>query len=164
MALIKYDDYYPSYRDILGKNDIKGFDVYADGDDKVGSIAGALVDETSGRFRYLIVDTGLWVFGKKVLLPVGLARLDFDKHCVQVQSLTKEQVQNLPEFSDGLKIDRDYEDRVRGVYHPMGNAPAPSNRTTYNYDQEPSMYGVHERTNPVFKLYEERLISSKIRH
>jgi len=31
--------------------------------------------------------------------------------------LTKEQVKDLPEFSDDLKVDYDYEERVRGLSH-----------------------------------------------
>lgn len=35
---------------------------------------------------------------------------------VYALGFTKEQAQNLPEFSDDLKIDYDYEERVRGIY------------------------------------------------
>ncbi len=47
----------------------------ADKDDqKVGTVKNILVDE-AGCFRYRVVDTGFWIFGKQVLLPVGRTRI-----------------------------------------------------------------------------------------
>ncbi len=158
MALEKLDDYYPSYREeIFDGYDIKTFDVYALGDEKVGSVKNMLVDETDGRFRYFIIDTGFWVFGKKVLLPVGLARIDYDDKRVYAERLTKEQVENLPEFSEDLAINNDYEERVRGIYRPLVATPTPSplyNTASYDYDQEPYFYDYNDRN---LRLYEERL-------
>ena len=52
------------------------YDVYSDRDDeKVGTVKNIWVDE-SGRFGYLVVDTGFWIFGKQVLLPVDRTRID----------------------------------------------------------------------------------------
>jgi sporulation protein YlmC with PRC-barrel domain len=65
MALVKLGDFYPDYREEHSDiDDIKNFDVYAQGDNKVGSVYDILVDEQTGKFRYFIVDTGFWVFGK----------------------------------------------------------------------------------------------------
>ena len=64
MALYKVADYDPNYRDIFQGQDIKDMSVYAEGnDDKVGTVNDILVDE-EGRFRYLVVDLGFWIFGK----------------------------------------------------------------------------------------------------
>lgn len=157
MALYKLDEYSPNYsEDIFDGYDIKNFDVYAQADEKVGSVKNMMVDE-SGRLRYFIIDTGFWVFGKKVLLPVGLARMDFDDKCVYVQQLTKQQVEDLPEFTEDLAIDRDYEERVRGVYRPSLATPALSpvyDAATYDYTQEPYFYEMNE---PNLRTYEERL-------
>jgi hypothetical protein len=158
MALEKLDDYYPNYREeIFDGYDIKDFDIYAQGDEKVGSVKNMLVDETDGRFRYFIIDTGFWFFGKKVLLPVGLARIDYDDKRVYAERLTKEQVENLPEFSEDLAINNDYEERVRGIYRPLVATPTPSplyNADPYDYDQEPYFYDYNDRN---LRLYEERL-------
>ena len=157
MALYKLDEYNPNYNDeIFEGNDIKSFDVYAD-DDRVGSVANILVDENDGRFRYFIIDTGFWIFGKKVLLPVGLARLDYEKKHLFVPKLTKEQVKNLPEFSEDLAIDNDYEEKVRGVYRPLVPSVMPGMLGTpalYNYTLEPYFY---ELNDPNFRTYEENL-------
>jgi stress response protein YsnF len=122
MALYKVEDFiadsnYDSAEldgDEVGK--IKHFDVYSDiDDDQVGTIKYILVDD-SGRLRYLVVDTGFWFFGRQVLLPIGRSRIDYDKRRVYANRLTKEQVENLPDFKDLQEINYDYEERVRGVY------------------------------------------------
>lgn len=170
MTLIKLRDFYPdSAQDTSDAEDIKNFSVYTQGDEKVGSIDDILVDEQTGRFRYFVVDTGFWVFGKKVLLPVGMGRVEYSDRRVYVNGLTKEQVENLPDFKDLEKVDYDYEEQVRGVYRPMATTgsvtqPETYDRNTYNYEQEPSLYNVSDRDAQTLRLYEERLIANKERH
>jgi hypothetical protein len=135
MVLYKLEDFDTNYQDTFGGDDIKGFDVYSSiDDDKIGSVKNIMVDE-EGNFRYLVVDTGFWVFGKKVLLPVGRSRIDYDDRRVYAVGLTKEQAEALPEFGDDLKVDYDYEEQVRGVYRgssvePSVETTAPINTTT----------------------------------
>ncbi len=123
MVLYKLEDFDPNYRDSFG-DEIKGYDVYADRtDEKIGSVKNILVDE-SGHFRYLVVDTGFWIFGKQVLLPVGRSSIDHNARRIYALGFTKEQAENLPEFNDSLKVDYDYEERVRGVYRtPVTETP-----------------------------------------
>ena len=116
MPLAKIADLYPNYKeDIFGGEDIKSFSVYDYTNDKIGSVHDIIVDE-SGRFRYLVIDTGFWIFGKKVLLPVGRASIDYGQQRVYAKGLTKEQAENLPEYDDSMTVDYDYEERVRRVY------------------------------------------------
>lgn len=170
MTLIKLEDFYPNYRDDSSDvEDLKHYSVYAQGDDKVGSVSDILVDEQTGKLRYFVVDTGFWVLGKKVLLPVGLARVDRDDNRIYAYSLTKEQVENLPEFNDLEKVDYDYEEQVRDVYRPAAatsgmTQSATYDRNSYNYEQEPSLYNISDRDNQALKLYEERLVANKERH
>ncbi|MBE9193183.1 PRC-barrel domain-containing protein [Gloeocapsopsis crepidinum LEGE 06123] len=156
MTLYKLDEYYPDYQnDIFDGYDIKSFDVYAQ-DDKVGSVKNIMVDE-DGNFRYFIVDTGFWVFGKNVFLPVGMANIDYEDKRVYAPQLTKQQVEDLPEFSEDLALDNDYEERVRGVYRPYMTTPIPSagiGATTYTYAHEPYFYNLQDRN---LTTYQERL-------
>ncbi len=116
MALMKLEDYYPDHNDMPDKSDVKGLEVYSKtNDEKIGSVTDVLVDEDQGRFRYFIVETGFWVFGKKVLVPVGVSQLDHAQNRVYV-NLTKEQAENLPDFNSLEHIDYDYEHQVGGVY------------------------------------------------
>lgn len=163
MTLLKLADFYPNHKDILGDDDIKGYDVYAETDKKIGSVDDVLVDE-SGRFRYFVIDTGLWVFGKKVLLPVGYARTDYDRHRVYATGMTKEQAENLPEYNENTTVDYDYEERVRNVYRPTTTAATPTyDRNTYTYDRDRELYDTNEQDRQNLKLYEERLIANKNR-
>lgn len=169
MALVKIEDFYPDYRNNSSDyGDIKHYDVYAQGDEKVGTVSDILVDEVNGKFRYFIVDTGFWVFGKKVLLPVGRADINYTNKRVYAQGLTKEQVEQLPSYDNLEKIDYDYEEQVRGVYRGSTatssmTQPATYDRETYSYDQEPSLYNIPEGNGQTLKLYEERLVANKQR-
>ena len=50
MVLVKVEDFYPKYREYYsGFGDIKSFDIYAEGHEKVGSVSDTLVDEDTGR-------------------------------------------------------------------------------------------------------------------
>ncbi|MBW4418277.1 MAG: DUF2382 domain-containing protein [Myxacorys californica WJT36-NPBG1] len=118
MALHKIKDFDPDYRNHFDGDDVKDLDLYA-GDEKIGSVNDVLVDE-NGQFRYLIINTGAWIFGKKVMLPIGRARIDYSARRVYADGLTRQQVEALPEFTDDLKIDYDHEEQVRGVYRSSG--------------------------------------------
>ena len=116
MALYKIKDFDPDYRDHFDGQDVKDLDLYS-GDERIGSVNDVLVDE-EGHFRYLIISTGAWIFGKKVMLPIGRARIDYNARRVYADGLTKQQAEALPEFTDDLKVDHEHEEQVRNVYRP----------------------------------------------
>ncbi|MBN3905567.1 MAG: DUF2382 domain-containing protein [Nostoc sp. NMS1] len=185
MVLYKLEDFEPNYRDAFEGHDINGLGVYTQGtDEKIGTVSDVLVDE-EGHFRYLVVDLGFWIFGKKVLLPIGRARIDYNVDRVYTIGLTREQAEDLPEFNERQTLDHDYEERVRGVYRqptdytlpldasapldplappvaPLGATPTYA-RDDYSYEREPSLFGLNEQDHQTLKLYEERLIASKRR-
>ncbi|HEY9827552.1 MAG TPA: DUF2382 domain-containing protein [Stenomitos sp.] len=130
MTLIKIKDFDPDYRSHSDEQDIKGLDLYSNSE-KVGYVDDILVDE-SGKFRYLVVNTGVWFLGKKVLLPIGQARIDYHNNRVYADRLTKEQVEALPEFTEDMAIDYDQEEEVRNVYRP----------SLSNYGDTGAAYGV----------------------
>lgn len=173
MALQRLEEFYPNYQEeIFAGDDIKGFDVYAgDSDEKVGTVYDALVDDT-GRFRYLVIDTGIWIFGKKVLLPIGSARFDYGARRVYATGLrTKDQAERLPAYNELEPLDYDREEQVRGVYRNQGTAATATaatatpayDRSNYNYDLDRPLYETNEKNHQNLKLYEERLIANKTR-
>ncbi len=185
MVLYKLEDFEPNYRDTFEGREIKGLGVYTEGtDEKIGSVSDVLVDE-EGHFRYLVVDLGFWIFGKKVLLPIGRTRIDYNVDRVYAVGMTRQQAEDLPEFDERQTLDYDYEERVRGVYRrpgdyaqpleastpleasaPIGTnyQPTPTyNRDNYNYEHDPSLYGLNEGDHQTLKLYEERLVANKRR-
>jgi hypothetical protein len=101
--------YKPSIVD-TGVN-LVGFDVEAR-DGSIGKIDEA-TNET-GR-AYLVVDTGPWIFGRKVVIPAGtLERIDTTDRKVFVV-LTKDQIKDSPEF-DANRFDDEYRTRL-GTYY-----------------------------------------------
>ncbi|MEH2412183.1 DUF2382 domain-containing protein [Nostoc sp.] len=125
MVLHKLEDFEPNYQDSFDGHDIKGLGVYAQGaDEKIGTVSDVLVDE-EGHFRYLVVDLGFWIFGKKVLLPIGRSRIDYKTDRVYTIGLTREQAEDLPEFNERQTLDYDYEERVRGVYRQPADSALP---------------------------------------
>jgi uncharacterized protein (TIGR02271 family) len=114
MSLYRIKDFDPDYRNHFDDHDIKGLDLYSN-NEKIGSVDDVLVDD-DGQFRYLIINTGIWILGKKVLLPIGQARIDYNDRRVYANNLTKMQVEALPEFTDDMTVDYDHEEQVRGVY------------------------------------------------
>jgi uncharacterized protein (TIGR02271 family) len=114
MSLYKIKDFDPDYRKHFDDSDVKGMDLYV-GNDKIGSVDDMLVDD-NGNFRYLLVNTGTWISGKQVLLPIGRARIEHNQKRVYADNLTKSQVEALPELTEETHIDDDHEERVRGIY------------------------------------------------
>ncbi|MFB2934278.1 DUF2382 domain-containing protein [Aerosakkonemataceae cyanobacterium BLCC-F154] len=167
MALMKLEDFEPNYTQSFEGDDVKNFGVYTESEEKIGSVSNVLVDE-EGRFRYLVVDLGFWIFGKKVLLPVGLSRIDYNADRVYAMNMTRKQAEDLPEFNENTITDFDYEERVRRVYRDSYNTNVGTgyqnfDRNTYDYEQEPSFFGMNDRDHQTFRLYEERLIANKSR-
>ena len=109
-----------SYRDQseLGSNvvdthaDISGFSVEAV-DGSIGKVDAATYDVGSS---HIVVDTGPWIFGKKVMLPAGTIQgADHDDEKVFVNR-TKDQIKDAPEFDDSLVDDQAYRGRLGSYY------------------------------------------------
>ncbi len=163
MPLHKIRDFDPRYRDHFEDRDVIGYDLYASSD-KIGSVDDLLVDD-AGKIRYLVVNTGILILGKKVLLPIGRARIDYSGRRIAVDGLTRVQVEALPQYDGNMPIDYEHEEQVRGIYRPtgVGAAPLDYDRNTYAYERDPELYNLDDRNHQNLRLYEERLIASKTR-
>ena len=92
--------------------DIAGFSVEAL-DGEIGTVDEATY-EAGGSF--LVVDTGPWIFGRKVMLPAGVVtRVDVDSERVHV-GLTKDDIENAPEFDDSTYRDDSYQHDLADYY------------------------------------------------
>jgi hypothetical protein len=105
------------YRDtaVISANELEGFAVRAtDGD--IGKID-EMSDEVGSSF--IVVDTGPWIFGRKVVLPAGvIERIDLDARAVDVR-LTKDQIKNSPEYDADQYRDPAYRDQLDLYYGSM---------------------------------------------
>lgn len=92
--------------------DLSGYGVEAR-DGSIGSVHEATNDVGTS---YIVVDTGPWIFGKKVLLPAGvIERIDTDDEKIYVNQ-TKDQIKDSPEFDESTYRDEEYRGRVGEYY------------------------------------------------
>jgi len=92
--------------------DLTGFTVEAI-DGHIGKIDQATMDVGSS---YVVVDTGPWIFGRKVMLPAGtIDRVDWNDEKVYVDR-TKDQIKDSPELTDADLDNPEYRDRL-GTYY-----------------------------------------------
>lgn len=95
--------------------DLSGFSVEAI-DGSIGKVDEASNEVGAG---FIVVDTGPWIFGKKVMLPAGVIRdLDLDTQTVFVNR-TKDEIKNAPEFDANTYRDDAYRNRL-GIYYGPG--------------------------------------------
>jgi uncharacterized protein (TIGR02271 family) len=148
MALHKIKDFDPDYRQHFDDVDMIGYDLYS-GDDKVGTVENILVDDR-GSFRYFVINTGVWILGKRTLLPIGRSRIEASNRRVYADGLSREQIESLPEYDENGTVDYDYEERTRGVYRPMTGTRdmAMSDMTGTRDTMPPNMTGTRDMTAP----------------
>ena len=109
-----------TYRDVdtLGVDmtrgvDLVGFEIEAT-DGGIGKIDEATYDVGAS---YVVVDTGPWILGKKVMLPAGvIQRVDLDSQTVFVDR-TKDEIKNSPEFDEDMSRDKTYRSRLGSYYY-----------------------------------------------
>ena len=100
----------------LATTDIAGYEIEAL-DGSIGKVDDATYETGAS---YLVVDTGPWIFGKKVMLPAGVIRtIDQDTKTVFVNR-TKEQIKNAPEFDDSLTHDDAFRGQLASYYGTGG--------------------------------------------
>ena len=97
-------------------SDLVGYSVEAL-DDGIGKIDEASNDVGAS---YIVVDTGPWIFGKKVMLPAGVvSNIDHQNKRVFVER-TKDQIRGAPEFDDMKVEDQTYRTTLSDYYGEEG--------------------------------------------
>jgi hypothetical protein len=107
-----------------GDIDLTGYKVEAlDGD--IGKIDEATYDTGAS---YVVVDTGPWIFGRKVMLPASVIdRVEPADEKVFVNR-TKDEIKNAPEFDEDSYDDDAYRTEL-GSYYGRGGAGYRDRRT-----------------------------------
>ena len=104
-------------KDLTETAGVVGYEVEAT-DGRIGKIDKAS-DDTNR--RYLVVDTGFWIFGKKRMVPAGLvSRVDDNDKRVFI-SMTKDQIKSAPDYDDMERryTDDDYDTTFGGYYRGL---------------------------------------------
>jgi hypothetical protein len=100
--------------------DLSGFHVEAT-DGEIGSVDAATYKFGSDA---IVVDTGPWIFGTKVMLPAGVvSRIDENDRRIWV-NLTKDQIKSAPQFDESRHHDTTYRDEL-GTYYGTNRPSGP---------------------------------------
>lgn len=147
--LIRLRDIQETHADILGNDyfDPTGKTVYGIGGEKIGTIEGALVDESTGRIRYFIVDVGGWFTSKEVLVPAGLARTTDD--AVYFDDLSKTVVESMDHYDPAFTYNSD--------------AQIERDRAAFDVDKKVALTDKEYVAPQTLELLEERLTVNKER-
>jgi hypothetical protein len=118
---------------LIGANKLQNYTIRArDGD--IGSVYDAMLDDEFWILRYLVVDTGHWLPGRRVLLTPGvLGQPNWQEHHLPVD-LTISQVKNSPDVDTAQPVSRQHEAELHAYYGwpyywgapdamPFGTAP-----------------------------------------
>ncbi len=123
MTLFPFRDFYTNQQGQMENWDaakVTSFKLCTDDQQVVGLIRDILVDD-KGHFRYLVVDIQINGADKMVLLPIGLAQLDYGKGEAVVNRLNPTLLKKLPSYQRAQDIDDRFEQRVRDVLLPIAS-------------------------------------------
>jgi sporulation protein YlmC with PRC-barrel domain len=103
---------------------LKGFAIEAT-DGRIGSVVEFLFDDAAWNVRWLLVDCGSWLKGRKVLIPppaVSDAGLDYGRFEVK---LTKAQVEGSPDWLEHQTVSQQAQNQLYDYYgwDPLWDAP-----------------------------------------
>jgi uncharacterized protein YrrD len=102
----------PHLRSVM---EVTGYQILAM-DEAIGHVDDFIVDDESWTIRYLVVNTGIWWEGKKVLLaPLWVNQISWAESRVSV-SLPKQAIRNSPEWQPEQPVNREYESRLYDYY------------------------------------------------
>lgn len=100
-------------------------------DGEIGTVHDLYFDDKSWEIRYLIIDTGNWLSGRRVLIaPEAIGTPNWEKGVVPV-NLSKEAVKNSPAAMTAKPISRQYEVELHQHYNWTPYWTAPTIGATY---------------------------------
>jgi hypothetical protein len=95
--------------------EVVGYGVNAT-DGEIGHIHDFIVDDQDWQMRYAVVDTRTWLPGRKVLLALSwIQRFDWAQRLADID-LSRDQVQNSPEYDPDQPVNRRYEKVLYDYY------------------------------------------------
>ena len=98
----------PEHPHLRSSQEVSGYRIHAQ-DGEIGKIADFLLDDKDWSIRYLVINTGKWLPGKKVLMsPAWILQIDWTTETILV-TLSSERIQSAPEYDPSKIISPDYE-------------------------------------------------------
>lgn len=94
---------------------VEGYSVIAI-DGEIGNVEDFIIDDSNWKLKFVIVDTGKWLPGKKVIIsPNWIKEIKWDTSTVIVKE-SVENVKNSPEYDPKNPISEDYELELNNYY------------------------------------------------
>jgi len=85
-------------------------------DGEIGHVSDILLGDSDLKVRYLVIDTGGWLPGRKVILSTAwLSRVVPEKRLLVV-NIDKKRIEESPPYDPGADIPREYETRLHDHY------------------------------------------------
>ena len=85
-------------------------------DGEIGDVEDFIVDDSTWKIDFLLVDTGNWFPGKKVLIsPKWIKEVSWENSTVNVNA-SEEQVKNSPEYQPSQQLSESYESNLQNYY------------------------------------------------
>jgi len=98
----------PEHPHLRSSQEVSGYRIQAQ-DDEVGKIVDFLLDDKGWSIRYLVINTGKWLPGKKVLIsPAWIQQIDWTSEAILV-TLSCKLIRSAPEYDPSEIISPDYE-------------------------------------------------------
>jgi uncharacterized protein YrrD len=100
---------------LMAGSALKGYAIQSkDGD--IGKVVDVLFDDQTWRVRWLVVDAGSWLTGRKVLIhPSAVQHADYERRVLPA-ALTKAQVKDSPAFNQDRPVSRQMESSLYDYY------------------------------------------------
>ncbi len=87
----------PGDRHLRSFKGTTGYSIHAT-DDVLGEVSDFLIDDTTWNIPYVVIETGHWFSGKKILTPTsGITQIEWANSAVYINQ-TKESLKHMPEF------------------------------------------------------------------
>jgi len=94
---------------------LKGYAIAAS-DGRIGTVSDFLFDDRTWKLRWLVVDTGTWLSGRKVLIhPSAIGQADYERRELPV-ALTKEKVGDSPDLLQDQPVSQQMEYHLYDYY------------------------------------------------
>jgi hypothetical protein len=85
-------------------------------DGEIGGVSDLIVDDQEMKLRYLVIDTGSWLPGKKVVLSTAWISSVVPQKETVVMNIEKKRIQEAPEYRPDAELDREYETQLHDYY------------------------------------------------
>lgn len=97
-------------------NELLGYEIHAK-DGQIGKVHNFLFNDEDWVVRYLVVDTGPWTFGRRVLITLAALSQPVQASGTFLVELARDQIKASPDVDLAKPISRQYEEELHRHYH-----------------------------------------------